>query len=516
MGKFYCYLTKKRFDILGAFILLIFAFMHCYKISTIPGGIHIDEMGMGYDAFCIANYGVDRYLKSFPVYLINFGGGQSAMYCYICALFVKFFGLSAMTMRIPCIIFAFINLIYGFKIIKLKYEDKRISYLFLALYTILPYFTMQARFGLDCNLMLGMSTVFLYYLMVAICYGDSKFFIISGVASGLVLYTYAISYVVMMIFLLLVFLYLFWLRKLYIKKVMCFIIPCFVLALPLVLVQVVNIFKLEEITIGIITIPRMLIYRGGEINFSNIIPNALRVIKSVLFYDHIAYNTSRKYLTMYWISIPFILVGLYNCVKNLIKSIRAREFGVDSIIVFWLVAEFCTGCILGGDGPNANKLNGIFFAMLYLLISGIVCAARINWNFKNAFFVLVLIIYLMNYISFTRFYFNEFKKPSWLFYNEYSSALNYLSDNNNLKDTDTYIDAPYIYFLGSKLLSPYEFDILQNGTNKYENYIFHLPDDIDMNSNYIVSGYNNEYVERLRLAGFSCIKMDEYFVCSLK
>lgn len=31
------------------FFLFIAIFMHCYKLGSIPYGIHIDEMGMGYD-----------------------------------------------------------------------------------------------------------------------------------------------------------------------------------------------------------------------------------------------------------------------------------------------------------------------------------------------------------------------------------------------------------------------------------------------------------------------------------
>ncbi len=67
-------------------------FVHLFQITKIPNGIHVDEMGMGYDAWCLAHFGVDRYLKAYPVYLMNFGGGQSALYAYLCIPFVKWFG----------------------------------------------------------------------------------------------------------------------------------------------------------------------------------------------------------------------------------------------------------------------------------------------------------------------------------------------------------------------------------------------------------------------------------------
>ena len=77
-------------------VACIALFLHLFCISDIPGGINVDEMGMGYDAWCLAHFGVDRYLKEYPIYLMNFGGGQSALYAYLCATLFRLFGLSVM------------------------------------------------------------------------------------------------------------------------------------------------------------------------------------------------------------------------------------------------------------------------------------------------------------------------------------------------------------------------------------------------------------------------------------
>lgn len=88
-------------------------FVHLFQITKIPNGIHVDEMGMGYDAWCLAHFGVDRYLKAYPVYLMNFGGGQSALYAYLCIPFVKWFGLSPLSIRLPGILLYMISLFCG-------------------------------------------------------------------------------------------------------------------------------------------------------------------------------------------------------------------------------------------------------------------------------------------------------------------------------------------------------------------------------------------------------------------
>ena len=84
-------------------ILIIALAVRGYNLSELPRGIHVDEAGMAYDAFSLANFRVDRYLKHLPVYLINFGGGQSALYAYLAAICVKFLGITTTAIRLPAL-----------------------------------------------------------------------------------------------------------------------------------------------------------------------------------------------------------------------------------------------------------------------------------------------------------------------------------------------------------------------------------------------------------------------------
>lgn len=158
------WINKKSIKSLVMLIILtLFFIMHVFKITQIPNGINIDEMGMAVDAWCIANAGVDRFQNSFPLYLVNYGFGQSTLYCYLVVLFIKIFGFKLWVIRLPAILFSAITLIFGMKIIEYRFPKlEYCKYIFGVFYLILPYFTMQSRFGLDCNIMLGMSTLFLY------------------------------------------------------------------------------------------------------------------------------------------------------------------------------------------------------------------------------------------------------------------------------------------------------------------------------------------------------------------
>ena len=173
------------------FYIIIFSlaiFTRIYKIDTLLNGLHVDETGMGYDAFCIANYGVDRYLNKFPVYMINFGGGQSALYTYLAAIFVKILGLNIISIRIPGIILSLLAILSGFILIKKTYGIKS-GILFMCLMIVCPWHVMQSRFGLDCNLLSSMIIISTTLLVISKKWWQ---YLITGISFGITLYTYAL------------------------------------------------------------------------------------------------------------------------------------------------------------------------------------------------------------------------------------------------------------------------------------------------------------------------------------
>ena len=115
------------YGIMIAFCFWIAVFMRLYHIETVPYGVHIDEAGMGYDAWCMANYGVDRFQMSYPVYLTNFGGGQSSLYAFLCMLLIKIFGnghVNLLLMRLPGIIISLLAYWAGVYAIREAYGKK--------------------------------------------------------------------------------------------------------------------------------------------------------------------------------------------------------------------------------------------------------------------------------------------------------------------------------------------------------------------------------------------------------
>ena len=204
---------------LGMFSLgIVIIFIHTYKITGIPFGINVDEMGMGYDAYCLANYGVDRYFMSWPVYFINWGSGQNALYTFMAAILVKIFGYSVAILRTPAIINAFITWYAGARILYCKTKKRYSILVFTALFCILPNYLINTRFGLESLLMMGMTTLFLFSIWRALESGKIIHYVLAGIYGGIMLYTYAISYVTTIIFLVLLFAYVIRCKKFCIKR----------------------------------------------------------------------------------------------------------------------------------------------------------------------------------------------------------------------------------------------------------------------------------------------------------
>ena len=118
--------------------------------GDIPIGINVDEAGTMQDAYCIANFGTDRFGNSYPVYMINYGGGQSALYTYLAAILIKIFGYSLTVVRIPALVFSIIYLIFAFLITK-DFKNKKLAIIVEFIAVIVPWHFMQSRWALDCN-----------------------------------------------------------------------------------------------------------------------------------------------------------------------------------------------------------------------------------------------------------------------------------------------------------------------------------------------------------------------------
>lgn len=449
-------ILKDKYNIAFIVILVIAILSRMVLLDKFPNGIHEDEAGMMYDAFCMAEYGTDRYLNENPVYLINFGGGQSVMYAAIASILIRIFGLSVFVIRLPAAIFSIITIILAFLLAK-KYIGKKFALVLAFLITICPWHIMQSRWGLDCNLLPAFIMISVYSLL------NSKkdwHYIITGIFWGLTLYTYALSYIMLPVFFIVLCGYLLYVKKITIKQIIITIIPILALAIPLILVQLVNLLGKGTMKIGFFTVPHLYTYRISEIGFENIlynlnITNNNNIFQLLISADHNPGNSLKEFGTIYYALVPFSIWGFILIIKESIYSLKAKRFNLKTVFLIQFVAIFI--CILVFSDLQLYKLNPLFIMLLTFACEAIVWIHDRKKVLGNSIIVSCAIIFIIFEIYYFR---NINDKVGVGFNTDVIPLIDYLEEKYPNEEIYMETDAiqQYIYLLLAKEMSPYEFN----------------------------------------------------------
>lgn len=514
-------LYEKYYSWLIVALVAYALFLRIFRLGDVPRGLHVDEVGMAYDAWSISQFGVDRYLNSYPVYLTNFGGGQSVLYCYLLAAVIKLCRvINPVLIRLPGVIMSMLTCVFGFLLIK-RVRGKDAGIIYLLLCVCVPYFTQAGRVALDCNLMLGMSVLILYLLEKCLHHKGKMMlrnFVLLGITTGVTFYTYALSYLIIPSFFLLLCIILRICRiKINIKNVVAFILPVILLAVPLVLVQLVNSLDLNEMIIGRFTITKLLYYRGNEISLREIKDNIGWIYRSIFTADNTEFDSFRQFGTLYHFSFPIIVAGGLITVIRFVRCITERRILFDGIILLYLSIVLVSALFI--QGVTTYRINSAFFGFAFLIVVALeYMVMGSHWETINKLWMrsarcvgfCLILTYVVASVFFFRYYFYRYENeiyPQRLFAEDPTEAYKYVEDDKNgVKDRLTYVggvDEAYIYYMLFMHIPPYDYKIDQYGNNgDGEHYIFYSRAPYDPNCNYIMYLPDKETVDELIREGF--------------
>lgn len=418
-------------------IVLLYAVLCLYKILDVPIGYNIDEVGTAVDAYYLANFGVDRYGVQLPVYFENYGGGQNALNQYLCAIFVKIFGYSMFYLKLPGVIINVIGLIYLVKLFR-KLFSSDIALTVGLIYAISPYSIMRQRTILESNLAMPIMIVALYYTYRAIYDKKLKYWQISGILYGLVLWAYMYELLVLAVFLIGCLIYCIYHKRINIKQQVIFVISFVIVQWPLILFNIINMFGLQTIEVGKITIPILEHYRGQELySFLDIINilGALIVFAGSQFYqDGLSYNQTIfgvYYITTQIIALYSILKLLKNFKKNC-KNIK-ENFSFKFLISTLLVWNFIQQII---SIQNCNKLSVQYIALLMLVAIYLENCKKLSiWNSQLRYVVYgqYLVLFLAFQVTYYSGFLQDYKPGSYS-----SGDITSIVAENPIKDKDKF------------------------------------------------------------------------------
>lgn len=509
------YLYKILFLAVGALMVVT----RFWRLTTIPSGLHLDEAGMAYDAWCLANYGVDRYLNSWPLYLVNYGGGQSILYCYLCAGLFRLFGFSVWLVRLPAVVFSFLTWFFGMKLTRRLSGGNMPLTLFVGLLVaVCPYFILNSRFGLDCNLLIGMSCVFLYCFLCAIETDRIRWYVLSGAAGGLVLYTYVLSYLILPGFLVLALLYCIRVRRFRFTRWLSMAVPMGIIAAPLIAVQIINMFDLPELVIAGFTFTKLDFYRVGELGRFNI-SYLLQMLRSTFINGEFDYVSAPGYCNLYAVAIPLFVIGLIRAIVRFAHSLKSRELDSWSWILLWLIVVLLLFAHLK---PIAYRLGGIYPAVALLTALGAETLIRLLSRHTPRLCTPVMlygafcVAYLLMFARFGNYYYRggytAENYPLTHFDIMVTDALNFLEEHPEYQNEGVYMAEPDIYYALSSLSAPFDLglDPYASGHCFQDYYQCGTLPEIDTSYNYIVRDTFTEYAQELRSMGYTEISYPNY------
>lgn len=423
------------------FIIILFITV-IYKFGSLPSYLGIDEAGMAYDAYCISEYGTDRYMNPYPLYLTNFGQGQSVLCAYLAVFFIKIIGNNVLAYRLPMLLVYILSVIASYLMVS-KFKNKKFALLFTFLIITCPWYIMTTRFALDCNLYSGMFMIALYFMINA---KKNYQFFIAGIFLGLTLYTYCLSWISIPVFLVVWLIYMLYLKRITIKQIIIMGIPIMILAAPLIYFLLLNFGIVKETNVGIFSLPILDTFRSEQINILNIFKTGVKSLKVIFL------NTETAYIFYF----PLFLIGYVIAFKEMIKSIKEKNFDITAVMVIAFTTLLLG--LLCAEIPTPNKANVLYMLKLYFVGLAIIKICENSYVLK----ALILAMIFALFINYEIYYYKyDCIEENWYEDKYLYSLVKDLEANEDYKNVNKYVisakAAPYIYVLLGSELSPEEY-----------------------------------------------------------
>ena len=435
-------------------LIMLFAFViRIWLFGSHPAGLNQDEASIGYDAWSILNYGIDRNGFSFPVHLMAWGSGQNALYAYLSMPFIAIFGLNVVTIRLVNLIFSLLTVAAVYSIGKQLY-GARAGFAAMALTAASPWNIMLARWGLESNLYPALLTLAIWALLKTL--SNKSYLYLAAIILAVSMYSYGSAYLVNTVLGLACFVFIIVKKIVPLKTVLIAGLIFLVISAPIYAFMIINVFGLEGMQIGFISIPRLYGNRISAQSGTTFIDFFKNIYQLVIFQtDGYERNAFAFYGCIYVISMPFWVYGIVKCVK--------RHKPSDLLILLSFVCSIILFAYY--NGPNINRVNSLYMPLIILTAVGLndfLCSKK-----KIAALVATYTICLCGFTF--RYFSTEYKTAIGNeFFQGFGEAIQQ-AERMRSEGEDIYVDTgvnmPYIYALFYTQTPPQEF----TATVQYEN-----------------------------------------------
>lgn len=397
-----------------------------YRFGGVPSGMNQDGAMAAVDAHALADYGTDRFGMWMPAYFTAWGYGQmSVLMSWLMVPFIKLFGLSVVTSRLPMLLasLAGIWVLYRFTERLFGRTAALITLLFLA---VNPWHIMQSRWALECNLLPHFLLFSVYFLYRGV--EKRAYLYISMVFFALTMYTYGIAFFSVPLLMLALCVYLLVKKRIKPWEAGAAAAVYFAIAWPIFAVVVINTFKLQTLYTPFVTVPffpdsirtnDLVVYSPDFIG--QLLHNVRSFVDMALLErGDFSWSFVPGYGHMYLFTLPFTLLGLWAFARR--RRLAAEAEGGEAapaplpmaeepsaasgrfFLAAWLCAALFTGLMV--NGVNTNRINIIFYPMCVLASLGILYAVTRTAR-GGRLAVAVSLAFALGFAGFTSAYFGE-------------------------------------------------------------------------------------------------------------
>lgn len=395
------FLRRWEWWIFGALMVLAAA-LRLWRLDSLPGGFNQDEASIGYDAFAIGHYGVDRNNLPFPVYPIAWGAGHGPFYTYLSALFMRVLGVSPLVYRLPNALLAIASHAFFYLTLR-RLRGRRVALIGLGLLSISPWNIMLARWGLDANPLPALFMAGTWLLVEALETGRGGRFIWAMAVYALSLYAYGVMMVVLPAFFAILLPLVLIRRKISLRYFFLGLLAFALIALPLAIFMAINLFRLPEWITPCFSFSHFTVMRSastfrefGKGFAAQVLSSLAAYGNFVIFQGHdgLPWNGIAGFGIIYpFSSILFILGAALAASK-----IRLKAWTKELPFLAWFLAASILVILIH---PNINRIGIIYLPIIYF------CALGIDWLTRKFLHILpyVVLLYATSFGLFTNAYF---------------------------------------------------------------------------------------------------------------
>lgn len=168
-------------------ILILSAALRLYSLDKFPAGLNADEAAIGYNAWSLIETGKDEHGVSWPLVFRSFDDYKPPVYFYLVLPFVKLFGLTVWSVRLPSAILGVAS-VYLIYLVTNKLFDKKTALLSSLILAVSPWHLQFSRGGWEVNAALFFILLGIYGFLKGL--ENKKFFFLFTISFAISLYTY--------------------------------------------------------------------------------------------------------------------------------------------------------------------------------------------------------------------------------------------------------------------------------------------------------------------------------------